>query len=159
MKTLVYFFIIVVSVLPILGRTNDYVRIDFYWQIYEDTTFLHTVDSILNVNDSSMYNEYDPGYSQSVQRARRYYQIDVPDATTDGCLIINDGLEHHVVISHFNEPQLAAKSVIRFKDRVYYFTVDTVDFLEKFEKGVWKFHSIGDTIATQKWEFEYIYNK
>lgn len=151
MKRLPYLIAIILSI-EVCTAKDDSVSVYFDWCLIKDRLFLERIDSLLNLSDTTGYWEFDPGVSQALMRARRYYRVDVE--TEPDTLTLYDGKNHTVTITHFNEPTTDAKNAVRYKDRVYYFTKGA-DFLEYYDIGGWQFYPHGDTLPTQVWHLEF----
>ncbi|MDE6277158.1 MAG: hypothetical protein K2M06_03530 [Muribaculaceae bacterium] len=126
------------------------------WKLVKDETFFNYIDSMLDLNDSTPFIDMDPCERQMVQSAKRYYRITIDDGLQKDSITINDGKPHRIHIAQFRWLMPDAKSTIKHKDRVYFFTVDHADVFRSFHPSISKTSSKScPCLPGQEWQFEY----
>lgn len=126
------------------------------WKLVQDEAFFNYIDSMLDINDSTPFIDMDPGVWQLVQSAKRYYKVVIDNGALPDSIVINDGKPHKIHITQYRQLKPDAKSTVKHKDRVYFFTVDNADVFRPFHIFISQTTSrVSPCLPGQEWEFEY----
>ncbi len=130
--------------------------IEHNWKLVQDEAFFNNIDSILDINDSTPFIDMDPGARQLVQSAKRYYKVVIDNGALQDSIVINDGKPHKIHITQYRQLKSDAKSTVKYRDRVYFFTFENADIFRPFQILLSQTTSrVSPCLPGQEWEFEY----